>query len=755
MSIGMAASTIIVSRNHATFFQRGDSLPIVAELEEHFLRVLAELGHWRRDRPARVGEVDGRRDHADRLTSAPGTCTNAPQASATRSSMTSSVVWIGAHQTPSRSRMSAHSARVLVAKIGSRIATKSGQLVRRSTRLAGHSHHKGPSGRNRVLSDTTHRPDRPEPALPSGAASTARVPERALGRRYKDGSPCLARRLRPNAAVGDVLRCGRFEECRGRPEAGRRAHRRSPRLIEALGTPERPGILDTMQPRLPEERIDRMTLGHVAFCLDSLEAVQADSGPPEEVMRSILGAAAPGPLAVFVFLAAQHAAAMSPSFTLAPGSPTLTAIGAGPADVLVPAPSPAPGALPPPVVGIPAAALGLVAGDVVTSLSYGTLPSTPASGVKLYFSVDSASTGTAFAPPPANVSCEAAGSEAQADIFLAQPVGPPLAYPNVLFLDGNGTAGSPCGPPAAPGLGLLEPTSDDLRALALCSVGSVFTGTTFTSSIYFTLGPGSPTLGTIPATESSILTVGPGPAFVTPSVYTFGYYLGLGPGDVIDAIDVGPAATLFSLAPGSPSLAACGFSAADILLSGPGTACALSLAGTGIGLAAGDNLDAFAFAFDTDGDLVPDPCDNCATVPNPDQADTDGDSFGDVCDPTPGEAVGAKKIFLKDNADPTKRQIQVMSTDPGVEFSEADDPSVNGASLQVFSQTDNFCALLDPGPNWTNSGTKWTYKDPITKNTAQIGDGKVKMKIKAGITYTLADFPSQQGTINAQMQFGT
>src|SRR5262249_1999399 len=41
------------------------------------------------------------------------------------------------------------------------------------------------------------------------------------------------------------------------------------------------------------------------------------------------------------------------------------------------------------------------------------------------------------------------------------------------------------------------------------------------------------------------------------------------------------------------------------------------------------------------------------------------------------------------------------------------------------------------------------------KNTAQIGDGKVKMKIKAGITYTLADFPSQQGTINAQMQFGT
>jgi uncharacterized repeat protein (TIGR01451 family) len=37
---------------------------------------------------------------------------------------------------------------------------------------------------------------------------------------------------------------------------------------------------------------------------------------------------------------------------------------------------------------------------------------------------------------------------------------------------------------------------------------------------------------------------------------------------------------------------------------------------------------------DSDGDGVPDFADNCPTVPNPDQADTDGDGTGNVCDAT-------------------------------------------------------------------------------------------------------------------------
>jgi len=37
-------------------------------------------------------------------------------------------------------------------------------------------------------------------------------------------------------------------------------------------------------------------------------------------------------------------------------------------------------------------------------------------------------------------------------------------------------------------------------------------------------------------------------------------------------------------------------------------------------------------ATDTDGDGIPDSRDNCPTVPNPDQLDTDGDGLGNACD---------------------------------------------------------------------------------------------------------------------------
>src|SRR5262249_9350176 len=162
-------------------------------------------------------------------------------------------------------------------------------------------------------------------------------------------------------------------------------------------------------------------------------------------------------------LAIGTAHAANPPFTLAPGSPTLAPIPATSADVLVPAVPPVPGGIPPPVVGIPMAALGLVAGDVLNSISFGFGPFGPAPGLEVLFSVDAAAVGAPLgAPPPPSLACEAAGGQAKGDVFLSQPFGPALPKLNILALDENGLADSPCGPvPVPPGLGLLAPPPDD------------------------------------------------------------------------------------------------------------------------------------------------------------------------------------------------------------------------------------------------------------------------------------------------------
>src|SRR2546427_3102817 len=112
--------------------------------------------------------------------------------------------------------------------------------------------------------------------------------------------------------------------------------------------------------------------------------------------------------------------------------------------------------------------------------------------------------------------------------------------------------------------------------------------------------------------------------------------------------------------------------------------------------------------------------------------------------------ISTKKLSIKDNADPAKRQVAVLSNDAGVLLTEADDPGANGASLHVYSATDDFCAILPPGPNWKSTSSQWKYANKATKSAAHIGDGKLVVKVKSGVTYTLAD-NGTQGTVNVQV----
>jgi hypothetical protein len=118
------------------------------------------------------------------------------------------------------------------------------------------------------------------------------------------------------------------------------------------------------------------------------------------------------------------------------------------------------------------------------------------------------------------------------------------------------------------------------------------------------------------------------------------------------------------------------------------------------------------------------------------------------------ENISAKKIFIKDNADASKRQVQVLSVDGAVHFSDAVDPAANGASLHLYSTTDDFCATLPAGPDWVSKkGKVWKYKNKATKSSAQLKDGKLLVSIKSGVTYTLQD-DGTQAAVNAQVQFG-
>lgn len=250
------------------------------------------------------------------------------------------------------------------------------------------------------------------------------------------------------------------------------------------------------------------------------------------------------------------------------------------------------------------------AGTEVDAMSYGRTFPLPGDA-EVYFSVTPSSMGA----PGTAVAGESLFADHPADIFVST-----LTGTNIQFRDGDGLIANPLTPGApSPPLGLIEPipafpSGDNLDALDLRLGPPSLLG--LGPSIFWSVDPATAVgLGVTPA---DVLWSPALPGYSgTPAMYAPGVFLGLLPGDDIDAMvwfedDTGGVPTpgptpgdmmIFSLVPGSPTLAAFGHAfgagGADLFVTKPGGAVALFAPAAALGLLPTDDIDAL--------DVVPEP----------------------------------------------------------------------------------------------------------------------------------------------------
>lgn len=119
------------------------------------------------------------------------------------------------------------------------------------------------------------------------------------------------------------------------------------------------------------------------------------------------------------------------------------------------------------------------------------------------------------------------------------------------------------------------------------------------------------------------------------------------------------------------------------------------------------------------------------------------------------EDISASMLLIKENADPARRQMKLLSADPGIQSGEIDAPESEGGAIHLYTSAmvDRFCRILPAGEKWKARPGKWKFKDKATKTVVSAKDGKLKVVVGAGVTFSLAD-QGTQNFVNAVVRFG-